>query len=134
MPKPLLYIIVAALPLLLAALVLGRTRAPRGCEPHAVTTTRSTVHVRAAQHASSRNRTTIDDDDESDDDDDVETAMLAPRPQPKSDVAPDTAGKERAASAGLPAFTTTVAALRMTGRGIRPSGEHRSAADKPPRS
>ena len=131
MPKSFLFIL-AALPLLIAALVFGRQHAPRGCDPHAIA--RSSVHARVALHAPSHDRTTIDDDDEYDDDDVVEAAMLAPQTHESDDVSPDPTSDERSASATRSASTTTAASLRMTGRGIRPSGEHRSAADKPPRS
>jgi hypothetical protein len=122
-----LFSILAALPLLLAALLFGRE--PRAFEPHA----RVAVHA-AHAHATQHDRTAIDDDDEYDDEYDVDTAMLAPPNHEVDDVAGDATSDPRCANDTHPAFATIDTSLRMTGRGIRPSGEHRSTADRPPRS
>ena len=144
MSKPLLYLL-AVLPLLVAALVFGRPAGTtRGVESRGFAKARSSVHshaaahaapqARAARHSSWHDRTAIEDDDDSDGDDDVETVTLAPRPQHKNDVSSDAASELDTASAASPLLSMATASLRMTGRGIRPSGEHRSAADRPPRS
>ncbi len=127
----LLLTLVAMLSLLLAALAFGRQSPPRSYEPHVVTSSRSTAHARAAAHASAHERTSIDDDDEYDDADDVEVAVLAPPADGVDDVASDGASDGRSTR---PAFATTDASLRMTGRGICPAGEHRSTTDRPPRA
>ena len=126
--------LVAMLPLLFAALVFGRPSPPRSSELHVATSARSTVHARAAAHASPHDRTSIDDDDEYDDADDVEVAMLAPPSDGVDDVASEGASDGRSTRTTCPAFATTGASLRMTGRGIRAAGEHRSTTDRPPRA
>jgi hypothetical protein len=137
MPKYLLYLF-AVLPLLLAALVLGREPGPRAGEVRSAAKARSTIHAhshvaRGVLYASMHDRSAIDDDDVYDGDDEIETAMLAPKQHSPSDVSSDATCDGGAASADSPPLPTTVASLRLTGRGIRPSGEHRSAADRPPR-
>lgn len=122
-----LFTILAALPLLLAALLFGREPAPRMFEPHA----RAAVH---ATHAVQRAHTAIDDDDEYDDSDDVDTAMLAPQGYDGDDVAGDATRDERAANETRLSFATTDTSLRMIRRGIRPAGEHRSTTERPPRA
>jgi hypothetical protein len=129
MSKSLLTLL-AMLPLLFAALVFGRQAPPRSYEPHVA----SAAHARAAAHASSHDRTSIDDDDEYDDADDVEVAMLAPPADGVDDLAADGASEGPSTCTARPAFATTGASLRMTGRGIRPAGEHRSTTDRPPRA
>lgn len=140
MPKQLL-LLLAGLALLLAATVLGRqpASARRDGEARKVTTSRSATHAhaRVLVHTTSRDhstRTTIEDDDDADDDDDLDTAALAPpQRQYEKNVAPDAVTDERA---GLdrPVYATTESPAPITGRRIRPSGEHRSTTDRPPRS
>jgi hypothetical protein len=141
MPKH-FFRILAALALLLAALVLGKETEARTSEGRSVVTTRSSVrglatvrpsaHCHGMTHAPSRAGTTIDDDDESDDDDELDTALLAPDGHERH-AAPDATPSERAATADRSLFATRIAAHRVTGRGIEPSGEHRLGADRPPR-
>ncbi len=134
MPKSLL-LILAALPLLFAALVFGRDQAPRAPEPHAIASTRPVAHAHAhAHHTQSHERPTIDDDDVYDDDDDGDAALLPPPSDEADDVASDATSDEASASVSHHAFASNGESLRMTGRGIRPAGEHRSAADRPPRA
>jgi hypothetical protein len=125
-----LFTILATLPLLLAALLVGREQAPRACEPRL----RVAVHTMRAAHAVQHERTAIDDDDEYDDSDDVDTAMLAPPNHQVDELAPDATSDGGSTCATYPAFTAIDTSLRMNGRGIRSSGEHRSTADRPPRS
>lgn len=132
MPKS-LFCLFAALALLLAALAFGRVHAPRASEARGFVTARSSMHGRAAVRAPSHARTTIDDDDDCDDDESIDTAMLAPDGHDRH-VGPDATPGERTGARSAHAFTTRIAALRLTGPGIRPSGEHRSTADRPPRS
>ena len=130
MSKSLLTLL-AMLPLLFAALVFGRPSSPRSYEPHVTTSARSIALAGAAAHASSHDRTSIDDDDEYDDADDVEVAMLASPADGLDDVAPDSASS---GSSTRVAFASAGASLRITGRGIRPAGEHRSTTARPPRA
>jgi hypothetical protein len=136
MPKSLLLFLAAA-SLLFAALVLGRQAAPRGAEVHvslsATPSARPSVHARMMVHASSHERTAIDDDDESDDSDDVESAMVAPEDYDGDDVSSDAAGDAGSTTSMRLACLASAGSLRLIGRGIRPAGEHRSAADRPPR-
>lgn len=143
MPKPLLYLL-TVLALLFAALVLGREVEPRTRSARGVSKARSTIHAHAHAHshshvargvlcASMRDRTAIDDDDAYDGDDEIETASLAPKQHSPTDVSSDTGCDGGVASADPPVLPTNATSLRMTRRGIRPSGEHRSAADRPPR-
>ena len=127
MSKSLLTLL-AMLSLLFAALVFGRPSPPRTYAPHV------TASAHAAAHASSHDRTSIDDDDASDDDDDVEVAMLAPPADGLDDVAFDRASDGPSTRTTRPAFATTGASLRRTGRDIRPASEHRSTTDRPPRA
>ena len=126
--------LVAMLPLLFAALVFGRQSPPSSYAPHLAKSSRSTVHAHAAAHTSPHGRTSIDDDAEYDDADDVEVAMLAPPANGVHDVASDGASDGSATRTTCPALATTGASARMTGRGIRPAGEHRSTTDRPPRA
>ncbi len=127
MSKSLLTLL-AMLPLLFAALVCGRPSLPRNYEPHAH------AHAHATAHASSHDRTSIDDDDGYDDAEDVEVAMLAPPAGGLDDVSSDGASDGPSTRTTRPRFATTGASPRMTGRGIRPAGEHRSTTDRPPRA
>jgi hypothetical protein len=135
MSKSLLTIL-AGLALLLAAAAFGRQAPSRGAEPRgpALTTRASAhAHARGTAHASMHDRTSIDDDDAYDDDDDVEVAMLAP-PQHDAKDSPSDAKGDASATNSVAALATTAAAQHPTRQGIRLSGEHRSAADRPPRS
>jgi len=137
MPKSLLYVL-TVLALLFAALVLGREVEPKAGEVRGLAKARSTIHARShvargVLYASVHDRTAIDDDDAFDGDDEIETAMLAPKQHSPNDVPSDGACDGRTVTAD-PLLPTTATSLRMTGRGIRPAGEHRTATDRPPRS
>lgn len=137
MPKSLLYLF-TVIAVLFAALVLGREVGPRPGEARAFTKVRSTIHARShvargVLYASMHDRTAIDDDDAYDGDDEIETAMLAPKQHSPHEVSSDTACDGGVASAEPPVHPLAATSLRTTGRSIRPSGEHRSTTDRPPR-
>ena len=135
MPKSLLTIL-TALSLLLAAMVLGQARGPAGSEAPArtiVTSARPSAPPHRIQHVSFHDRTAIDDDDVYDDDDDDDDVVLAPRPHDnQKEVASDATSDEGDRAAHPDPFATD--GSRWPAGAIRPSGEHRSAADRPPRS
>lgn len=138
MPKSVLTVL-TVLALLFAALVLGREVEPAAREARGVAKARTTIHVRShvargVLYASMHDRTAIDDDDAFDGDDEIETAMLAPRQHAPNDVSSDGTCDGGPSSADSPVHPVIAASLRMTGRGIRPAGEHRTATDRPPRS
>jgi hypothetical protein len=84
------------------------------------------VYARAATSSKS---TAIDDDDEYDDDI-VESGIGAPeRRQADSDASP-----ELTPEAPRLRPRVTLSSMHLTRRGIRPSGEHRSTTDRPPRA
>lgn len=96
----------------------------------------------ASEHVTSHDGTSIDDD-ERDDDDALESGMLAPpgadedddRDDADADGDGDGDGNALHRIAGAAEFPPRGAAesLSMTRWGLRPSGEHRAAADRPPR-
>lgn len=138
MSKSLLTVL-TVLALLFAALVLGREVEPTEREARGIAKARTTIHARShvargVLYASMHDRTAIDDDDAFDGDDEIETAMLAPRQHTPNEVSSDGACDGETASSDPPVLPVTATSMRMTGRGIRPAGEHRSAADRPPRS
>ncbi len=119
------YPVLAVLALLFAALVSGWDVGPHPSG------------ARAAHHGVVHHATSIDDDDDDEDEAPV-ASMLAPdRPANDDDADADGEGEDAAALriATAPEFPMVrVASLAITCRGLRPAGEHRAAADRPPRA
>ncbi|MDB5220335.1 MAG: hypothetical protein JWO86_8262 [Myxococcaceae bacterium] len=123
------YPALAALALLFAALAGGWGAAPSG--PFA---------SRTQQHATSHDPTSFEDDDGDRDDDGLECSVLAAEradDDDQDDADADADGDGNAlqpiAAREFPPLVVTVASS-MTRWGLRPSGEHRDAADRPPRA
>ena len=122
------YPVLALLALLLAAMAGGWNAAPSGTSASA-----------RAGHVSSHDPTSIDDDDDQDDDTPVSSMLAAPHDDDDDDR--DDADADRddegsalpqlAAAHGRPSLDADD--LSMMRRGLRPSGEHRASADRPPR-
>jgi hypothetical protein len=119
--------------LALLALLLPPTLAG-GCD---LAPTSSSVTARAMLGAS-HDPTSIDDDDDQDDDTVTFSMFATPADDDKGDDA-DANRDDEASALPQPAGATRgrtldAYALSMLRRGLRPSGEHRTSADRPPRA
>lgn len=121
-----LYSVLVALALLIAAMAGGWSAAPTGPSGF------------ARAHVTSHDPTSIEDDDSDHEDDGDECSVVAPprSADDQDDADADADGDANAlqpsarARGGPPVI---VAVSSTTPWGLRPSGEHRHAADRPPR-
>jgi hypothetical protein len=131
-----LYPVLVALALLVAAVAGGWNVAPSGSSGLGGLAGLAGL---ASQHATSHDPTSIDDDDSDHEDDGEECSVVAPprsADDDQDDADADADGdanalQPSARARGIP--PVIVAASSTTPWGLRPSGEHRHAADRPPR-
>jgi hypothetical protein len=128
-----LYPVLVALALLIAAVAGGWSAAPSGPSGF------SGFSGLPSQHVASHDPTSFEDDDSDLEDDSDECSVVAP-PRSAADDQDDAdadadgdanALQPSARARGIP--PVIVASSSTTPWGLRPSGEHRHAADRPPR-
>jgi hypothetical protein len=134
-----LYTVLVALALLVAAMASGwSAAAPSGSSRFSGFSSFAGVSGLASQQrVTSHDPASFEDDDSDHDDDGDECSMVAPpRSADDADADADADGdanalQPSARARGIPPLI--VAASSTTRWGLRPSGEHRHAADRPPR-
>ena len=133
-----LHSVLVALALLIAATASGWSAAPSGLS--GVAPNELALSRVASQHVTAHDPTAIEDDDGDHDDDGSECSVVEPprsADDDQEDADADAAGDANALqpSARAPGIPPViVAASSTTPWGLRPSGEHRHAADRPPRA
>ena len=138
-----LHSVLVALALLIAATASGWSAAPSGLSgfaPNGLAPNGFALSGVASQHVTAHDPTAIEDDDGDHDDDGSECSVVEPprsADDDQEDADADAAGDANALqpSARAPGIPPViVAASSTTPWGLRPSGEHRHAADRPPRA
>ncbi len=144
-----LHSVLVALALLIAATASGWSAAPSGLSGFApnelalngFAPNELALSGVASQHVTAHDPTAIEDDDGDHDDDDGSECIVVEPPRSADDDQEDAdadadgdanALQPSARAPGIP--PVIVAASSTTPWGLRPSGEHRHAADRPPRA
>lgn len=138
-----LHSVLVALALLIAATASGWSAAPSGLSglaPNELALNGVALSGVASQHVTAHDPTAIEDDDGDHDDDGSECIVVEPPRSADDDQEDADADADGDANAPQPSARAPgippviVAASSTTPWGLRPSGEHRHAADRPPRA